>query len=315
MNNHLNSSARPPLSVEGVAAVMVLFHPDLSLLGEVLAAIAGQVGHLILVDNTPGHNEARVNQEYIQARLGSITYLPLGDNFGIARGQNVGMNQATSAGFEHVLLLDQDSIVPNGMVAELLRVEQSMLESAIQVGALGPWFQDKKSGVIANAITHGRFFVTRNPFPLDSDSPVRADYLIASGSLIRTRVLAEVGLKQEDLFIDWVDVEWCLRASTFGYSHYLTPTIMMQHDIGDRVIKLFGRTICLHNDVRNYYIIRNACHLLMSPIIYRRWRINILLKIPLWVILFSVTSKTKFRALLLMLRACFDGLTRRMGRL
>ena len=150
--------------------------------------------------------------------------------------------------------------------------------------------------------------------PISSKAPVRVDYIIASGSLIRTQVLNEVGLKREDLFIDWVDVEWCLRAGRLGYLHYMVPTLMMDHDIGDRVIEVLGRVINLHNDVRNYYIVRNACYLLTDRQIYRRWRVNVLFKIPIWVILFSVTSKSRVRAFFMLIRACFDGFTAKLGR-
>lgn len=293
---------------------MVLYHPDILLLNTVIATATAQLSQLYVVDNTPDGNAAKLNQALIHDHFPGAVYTWLGGNYGIACGQNAGISQAIAAKCDHVLLLDQDSIIPSGMVKELLRVEASLLNHSSKLGALGPWYRDKKGWRVAPAITHGKYFVTKNPLPTSSKAPVKVDYIIASGSLIRTQVLNEVGFKREELFIDWVDVEWCLRASRLGYLHYMVPTLMMDHDIGDRVIKVLGRTIYLHNDVRNYYIVRNACNLMLNRQIYRRWRVNVLLKIPMWVILFSVTSKTKLRAFSMLIRACFDGFTSKLGR-
>ena len=297
-----------------VGGVMVLYHPDILLLKVVMAAATAQLSHLFVIDNTPDFQVASLNQALINDHFAGVSYTSLGDNYGIASGQNAGISQAIAAGCDHVLLLDQDSLIPVGMVTELLRVEASLLAHSASVGVVGPWYRDKKGDRLAMAITHGKYFVTRNPMPISSKAPIRVDYMIASGSIIRTRVLIEVGLKREDLFIDWVDVEWCLRAARLGFLHYMTPTVMMEHDIGDRVVQVFGRAINLHSDIRNYYIVRNACRLLLNRQIYRRWRINILFKIPMWVILFSVTSKYKLRAFFLLVRACFDGFTGKLGR-
>jgi hypothetical protein len=46
----------------------------------------------------------------------------------------------------------------------------------------------------------------------------------------------------------------------------------------------------------------------------KKWRANILLKIPLWVIFYTLTSKSKLKALKRLLQACFDGFSGRMGR-
>ncbi len=293
---------------------MVLYNPDILLLKTVMAAATAQLSKLYVVDNTPDGKAAKLNKAFIHDHFSGAVYTWLGCNYGIACGQNVGISQAIAAKCDHVLLLDQDSLIPVGMVKELLRAEASLLNRSLKLGALGPWYRDKKGWRVAPAITHGKYFVTKNLMPTSSEAPVRVDYLIASGSLIRTQVLNEVGFKLEQLFIDWVDVEWCLRASRLGYLHFMAPTIMMDHDIGDRVITALGRTINLHSDVRNYYIVRNACYLMLNRQVYRRWRVNILFKIPMWVILFSVTSKTKLRAFFMLIRACFDGFTARLGR-
>ena len=67
---------------------------------------------------------------------------------------------------------------------------------------------------------------------------------------------------REDLFIDWVDIEWCLRAESQGLESYIVPSAIMMHSIGDDTVRVLGRDINLHSDLRNYYMVRNATYLL-----------------------------------------------------
>ena len=54
-------------------------------------------------------------------------------------------------------------------------------------------------------------------------------YTISSGSLIRKEVFEEVGLMNEDLFIDFVDNELCWRAKFFGYKIFISSRAKMNH--------------------------------------------------------------------------------------
>jgi rhamnosyltransferase len=121
---------------------------------------------------------------------------------------------------------------------------------------------------------------------------------------------------REELFIDWVDIEWGLRAENFGCKHFMIPQAVMYHSIGDEFISTGTREINLHNDVRNYYIVRNACYLLRDPSLNWRWRVNILGKIPMYLLFYSFfsTGKSRTKSFALLLRACSDGFHSRLGK-
>ncbi|HGO4357789.1 TPA: glycosyltransferase family 2 protein, partial [Klebsiella pneumoniae] len=69
----------------------------------------------------------------------------------------------------------------------------------------GPKFYDKDSGYEYPATVYKGPFIKKIPVV---DEPVEATFVIASGSLMRTEVLKDVGLMLDDFFIDFVDVEW-----------------------------------------------------------------------------------------------------------
>jgi len=182
------------------------------------------------------------------------------------------------------------------------------------VGSVGPLFLDEKTNEYSKAVKHGFFLVKKIAVIPMGDLPVKADHLIASGSLIKISALKEIGLMREDLFIDWVDIEWGLRASKLKFEHFIIPRAIMRHSIGDEFVEVGKKKINLHSDIRNYYIVRNACYLLLSSDVDYRWRLNIFWKIPLFVVFYAFTSKQRFSAFKVLLRACVDGFTGRLGK-
>jgi rhamnosyltransferase len=297
-----------------VGAVVVLFFPDAKLIERLFSSLSNEVAKIYVIDNTPMEAVAWLSPEWFETKGYSVVYRALGDNYGIAKAQNVAIELAVESGCDHVIFFDQDSAIPKGMVGELLKTEEWLLSNDINVGSVGPIFIDEKSNRYSHFIRHSRFLINRIEVSSENYSLIKTDYLISSGCLIRADVLKKVGLFRENLFIDWLDIEWALRAGRLGFSHYATPTATMLHSIGDGFIKFGKRSVNLHNDVRNYYIVRNACYLLLDSQIDKKWRANILLKIPLWVIFYTLTSKSKLKALKRLLQACFDGFSGRMGR-
>lgn len=293
-------------------AIIVLYNPDFFILNRLLVSVIDQVNHIIVVDNTPNSNLEIINV-HLAAFLHKITYKSLTTNQGIAIAQNEGISFAKENSFTHVLLLDQDSELPRGMVSGLLIAEKQLLNKNIKVAAVGPSFIDEKTNEIAPAINVKFMKVDR--VEIDSNkSEIQSDYIIASGSLIRIEVLDIVGLMDERLFIDWVDIEWGERCSKFGYGTYIIPSVQMKHSIGDDFVKFLGRNINIHSDFRNYYIVRNATYLMLSNKLKYESRLLFVFKIPCYILFFSILSKRKLYSLKLLLIAVKDGIIGNMGK-
>ncbi len=296
-----------------VAAIIVLFHPDPSLLERLLASVANQVKTIYLVDNTP---TGQANNFTVPLPYQSQTsYVALGENQGIASAQNIGINQALAAAHTHVLLLDQDSALPYGMVQSLLETEKLLRSKGESVAAVGPVFQDEKTEEYSPVIRATYFLVRKISIDLSSKVPLESDHLISSGSLISAEALARIGLMKEELFIDWVDIEWGVRARSLGYRCFICPNIVMRHSIGDSAVQMLGKSINLHSDTRNYYIVRNAAFLLKSVYMGWRWRAAIAVKIPNYILFYSLSSNRRIRCFRLLIRGFLDGLSGRLGRM
>ncbi len=294
-----------------VAAVIVLYNPDMSLLDRLLRSVVGQVDKIYVIDNSPGSTADF--SSFFDPYQDSISYVPLGENRGIATAQNVGIRASMDAGYSHVLLLDQDSALPQYMVNKLLDAEGELVRAGEKVAAVGPLFIDEKTGKRSFAIRSARIGVNRIAIDPSCHEPLQTDHLIASGALIRISVLQYIGMMRDDLFIDWVDIEWCMRAQYKGYRCYIIPHAIMRHSIGDGNVRILGKDINLHSDLRNYYMIRNATYLLRLKSM-RKWRVITAMKVIKYILFYSLYSAHKRKTTVLLVRAFLDGATGRLGK-
>lgn len=249
-----------------VMAVVVAYKPDLTALNELLRSLSRQVVHTFLVDNS--EQDDFCVQEWLRSGTHKdVSLIRLGSNLGVATALNVGIRATRSAGATHVLLSDQDSVPAPSMVSGLLEAVRSLGDKA-RVAAVGPIFINRKTGV-----THpfqdpapGRMFY-KHVLPTPASPIVETLTLITSGCLISLTAIDYVGEMRDDLFIDYVDTEWCHRARYHGWRLYGTCLAKMTHDMGDAALPVwfFGwRRETAYSPERVYYRVRNfvaLCHM------------------------------------------------------
>jgi rhamnosyltransferase len=231
-----------PGSGPNICAVLISFHPDSGLRARA-HAILEQVGALVIVDNGSDDASARMLEEL--AHEPRISLELNGANLGIARALNIGIARARGLGYEWVLLLDQDSVLDEGMVEELIAVHRLIPEPG-RLAVLGAGFRD-----------------IHKPEAASADPGVRweeVESVITSGSLLRCAELDRLGGFREEFFIDYVDSEFCFRARARGYRVARTRRSLMSPAIGASTHHLIlgvGKWTSNHSADRRYYMARN----------------------------------------------------------
>lgn len=299
-----------------VFAVVVAYFPDTEVLRALLDTLLAQTAGVVVVDNTPAEDR-RVESLCATLAQDTLRLTRLGKNFGIACALNVGIDVALAAGATHVLLSDQDSLPSSDMVKKLLQAYADLLASGQRVGAVGPTYTDRHTGITFpfQVDVLGRFFYQhRRP---DAMHPiVEALTLITSGTLISAPVLRDVGRMREDFFIDHVDIEWSHRARAAGYALFGVGAALMFHSMGDHALRVwyFGwRQESAYSPVRVYYRVRNFVALCRMPTIRWRWKVR-----NGWYALGVVYTQTlfgeqRFASLRMAVHGLWDGLCKRMG--
>lgn len=289
-----------------IIAVVVAYRPSLARLDEQFAALLPQVQSIVVVDNGPGTEVLAWAGKWPACQVHCIS---LEQNMGIAYAQNRGIEWAESMGGSHVLLMDHDSIPAKDMVAQLLRALMALPRAA----AVGPHYTDprraKNKSPFVRTVGLGRSRLNCS----DDGEVMEVDHLIASGCLISMDVLGRVGTMREDFFIDFVDVEWCLRARHAGYRVYGVCAAHLEHRLGDEPQRFLGREYLTHSPQRHYFHARNAMLLYREPWVPLNWKLvsawRLLLKMGFHVL---VTAPRR-QHLGQILKGLADGLRGRAG--
>ncbi len=302
-----------------IAAIIVAYNPEAEGFIALLHSLSAQVERLIIVDNSPAHNDAAFNLVLQSAtRLDELYFVRLGDNLGIATALNVGIELALAEGATHVLLSDQDSLPASDMVSGLIKSLNELQSNELRVGAVGPTFTDLHTQLTYpfQAGIPGRFFYGHRA-PTADKPYVEAITLITSGTLIPVEVLRHVGLMREDFFIDFVDTEWCHRARSQGYQLFGTGAACMYQRMGEdrlRVWYLRWRYESAYSPLRIYYRLRNFIALWKLDYISWRWKIRSSWY-PLGIVYSHVVfGKQRVACLGKALKGAWHGLIGRMGR-
>lgn len=284
-----------------IVGVLVTFEPDLGQLTKTVKSLADQVDYLVIVDNGS-------EQDLAQFESTTVTLEQLPDNVGIAAAQNHGIDIARSRKAQFVVLSDQDTVYPLGTISRLLDVFERWPHAA----AVVPLFNDvHKLGSDGFILENSLFF---------SSSQVKGGehillQAIASGKVLRLAALEEIGAMDEDLFIDWVDLEWCWRAGHRGYQVIGTGDVEVTHSLGDSSRDLGYREVNLRSPLRHYYITRNAFSLaLRTPYLSGFRRCVLFLRSLRYPIAFPLLSQPHGRNFRAVIAGVNDAVVGKLGK-
>jgi len=292
-------------TVPRTGAVVVFYNPDAACVERAnrLAAIM----HCVVVDNTPGVRPA--------SELGlsdTVEYLPNGENVGIATAINQGVEALICDNFEVAILFDQDSEPPASLFTELPMVIGRANESGSRVALAGPVYDDARLRGVAPFVRFKWWRLER--VAPEGDQPIDVDFLISSGSCINLRWWSSIGPMEDALFIDFVDLEWCVRAKHGGYRVLGVPWVRMRHELGGEPVRVLGRSYPMHGPLRHYYQFRNAVALMRRAYMPWTWKSTELIKLPARIVIYSVFPTQRWQHLEMALRGLCDGWRGRLGR-
>lgn len=214
---------------------IVTYQPDLQRLRDNLAAAREQGSHLIIVDNG-SHNLSD-----IRALAGDATLIENVENLGIATALNQLCQKGIALGCDWLVTLDQDSVMQPGMLSEF-----SHYTNLNDVAIICPRIEDRGLGRQHTHHTSGTAYVT---------------HTITAGNLVRLKAWQAVGGFTDELFIDGVDFDFCLKLLEGGWKILRTDNVCLVQEMGHgrRIALPFHHQMSVlnHSPRRLYYITRN----------------------------------------------------------
>jgi len=249
-----NPRAPAPVSADEVAALVVTYFPDAAI-SERIDLLLAQFGRIAMVDN--GSDDASLKP--LARYRGRISFHRNPANLGIATALNQGLRKLAAEGFTWVATFDQDSSVRPGFLDAMLETlnGQTNRDELALIGA--------KRIDPDNPIEH-RWLRPRRGFPFFErvtceEASKGVTLVITSGTLTSIAAFEQLGGFRDDLFIDLVDNEYCLRARIHGYRILVSCGAQLMHKVGNKITsRRMGLTVSAtnHGALRKYYLFRNS---------------------------------------------------------
>lgn len=233
--------------------IFVLYNPSEDFLDNLVEARTA-CPNVIAVDNSPEVN-VRLHEHLGEQGIKVIFNRNQG---GLAGAYNRGTEMLLAEACDVIFLLDQDSDIEKTFFTD-------MMEAADGLGTdtflIGPKIFEIKLQRCMPVIPPGKYF----PKPLHIDDKTTGLFstmcIISSGSAISATAYRKLGAFREDYFIEYIDVEYSLRAISQKVPVYVNASVTLRQSNGD--IERRGKMFSTHHAAwRRYYIARNMVHCL-----------------------------------------------------
>ncbi len=199
------------MSKSSVMAGMVLYNSDYSRLIECLKALDNQVENTIIYDNSPSRMD-KEREEFLYENF-KCEYIYSGCNIGMPEAMNKILEIGDNRGFQWVLTMNADSIVPLNLIEKFK-----------------PYFKTDDIAIVCpQVIDKRRKYMTVE----EDDKDVFVDMCITSGACTRIEAWKQVGKFDGWLFVDLLDNDICRRMILNNWKIIRIGAVVLDQEFGD----------------------------------------------------------------------------------
>ncbi len=194
-----------------------------------------------VVDNphpTHGHSITALSHELLPKEgktLPRIVLLPQEKNLGFSGGNNAGIAQAISEGYEYIYLLNNDALPEPGFLEPLVEA----LEQDRSIGCAQSFITLYPKKDLINSSGNAYHFLgfgycndyqkSTEKFLATHHHPYTIHYASGAGVLLRADLLQKHGYWDEDFWMYHEDLEYSLRLFMLGYRIVCVPSSQIGH--------------------------------------------------------------------------------------
>lgn len=233
-------------------AVVIVNYRTSALAAACLRSLADQIDaasmHVVVVDNASNDGSAEELSRLVATNNWSqwATVLPLATNRGYAAGNNAALRMLLDGGdpADLIWFLNPDCVVqPEGLSALL-----EFMDAHANAAIVGSRLLDGDGGIqvsafrfhsilseLVEAVRWGALsrcladYVVAPPPPAVAS---RTDWVAGASMVVRRDVFERIGLLDEEYFLYFEDVDFCLRAARVGFECWYVPASRVVHFAG-----------------------------------------------------------------------------------
>lgn len=277
------------------AGVVVLYNPDVNVRRNIRSYL-DDLAFLVVVDNSDIPDVKLITD---LKKNKKIIYVSHNGNRGIAAALNAGAEIAMRRKCDYLLTMDQDSAASKGMLKGMIAFLDSVDDDSI--GIVSPVHDDNRNIAVTS-----------------DSAATEVTTVMTSGNMLNLKAYKAAGPFMEKLFIDYVDIEYCLRLRAAGFRIIRYNAARLAHRLGDtfrfKFMGISGYTTN-HSPLRRYYISRNRWYVVWTYFLRFPgicWRIirgemKDIIKILVW-------ERQRGRKILMTIRGVIDFIRGRYGK-
>jgi rhamnosyltransferase len=231
----------PPTKAKSIA-IVVTFNPDEFVLKNI-ALFLIEFETVYIVDNSPENRVSFLTSQFPTLSPTQVFYH--GNQNGLAGALNLGIRNARKNHSDGWLFFfDQDTELKPNFVSAISEVLLSETQTDLWNSVYCSDYDDRRTQV-----------------SLPKESLQIVPTAITSGTFLRVEAIERIGPFIDEMFIDSLDHEFCLRARRFGFTIKLIRKQLMYHSLGELQLNqfLWKKNVRTHNHspFRWYFFTRN----------------------------------------------------------
>lgn len=286
-------------------AIVICFHPDHKKLVKLIGSINQSVTKIIIFDN------GGVNHGELLGACSKVEIVSHGRNVGLGEALNHGCDEGFRGGYRYVVSFDQDSSPSNEMIDALKRELIAYQEKDSRAIAIGPQLIDHRNGH-DHVMPFIRFRgLKAEKWSGEGTKPV--SHLITSGCMIDVSQWDVTDRFLDDLFIDYVDNNWCWRAERRGYVILGTSLATMPHELSEGIEKRGIISANKYSPFRRYFQMRNAAYHLFHERLTLAQRLYVLRAMALTLVSSLISDTSTVKSVQQCLRGLGHGMVGKLG--
>jgi len=232
----------------------------------------------MVVDNGSKDGTEEAIKDYKLPNM-KYKFLQSGANLGFAGGNNVGIKDALKRGYEYIILMNNDLILPPDIVVKLV----SYMEKNPEVGVSSPkmyfakgyeFHKDRYTkeelgkviwyagGVIDRENVYSKHRGVDETDKGQYDKIEETDFANGAAVVIRREVFKKIGLLDQSFFLYWEDADFSERARRAGFKIIYYPETWMWH-------KVSASTGGSGSPTNDYFLTRNRLYYSMRYSVLR----------------------------------------------
>lgn len=207
---------------------------------------------IVVVDNASGD----LSPEIIRSAHPSVNLIESSTNVGFAEGNNIGIRAVLASESQHILLLNNDTVVDPHALENMLARINAHADNGI-VGAK-IFYHDRQTviwyagGMFNPDSAFGKHFGIGETDSGAYDVARPCSLVTGCCMLFRRDVVEKIGLLDNDYFAYLEDADFCTRASRRCFQLYYEPTAIVYHKVSST--STWDSPIYIYFNLRNRII-------------------------------------------------------------